>query len=111
MAASTKTAKQPVWKQAQKWDEYFRTEDGEKNVSIEENSTGYQLYAVNDQTIASSLTGFTSGNVNTISTFISENTLNLQLADAVYNKENQSSVLSRQRLSWCNTIQKNIEIV
>lgn len=101
MAEPVKTATSPV-KQASKWDEYFSS-----NPSGITNSTGYQLYAVNEQTIASSLTGFTSGDVDTISGYIAGGTLNLQLADVAYN----TKAILRQRLSWCNTIQKNIEIV
>ena len=101
MAASTETPKKPAWKQAKSWDDYFKTDTDkndiptERNVRIE-NSTGYQLYAVNDYTITSGLTGFTSTDIRTISSFISDGTLNLQLADVAYNTQNPNSALSRQ---------------
>ena len=81
MEASTETPKKPEWKKAQDWNNYFKPEDGKKNVSIE-NSTGYQLYAVNEQTIASGVS-ISFGELTTDEKLVSD-TLNLQFADAVY---------------------------
>ena len=95
MAPSAKTSKSPK-EQASNWNAYFTS-----NPSGIINSTGYQLYAVNDQTVSglTSIQGITSSE-------ISNNVLNLQFADVAYNSKYMAS---RQRLSWRNTIQKNVK--
>lgn len=87
MAGQEKTVTPPA-KLASKWEEYFKN-DNKENVLVE-NSTGYQLYAVNEQTIdIDSLI-----NIQKItSNYISDNILNLQLADAAYNS---SVAITRQ---------------
>lgn len=88
MAEPIETPKTPAWKQAKTWDEYFNTDKDEKGIPTEKdvritNSTGYQLYAVNEDTI---VTDFKKFNKVENDRFVS-GTLNLQLADAAYNEK------------------------
>lgn len=87
MAESTETAKLPAWKQAQTWEDYFKTDPGENEKDVRTtNSTGYQLYAVNEYTITSGFTELSGiNNDDKISNDMLGDTLNLQLADAAYN--------------------------
>lgn len=75
MAESTKTGTTPG-EQANKWQEYFNS-----NPSGITNSTGYQLYAVNEQTVS----GLTDFDKFTDNTTFETDTLNLQFADVAYN--------------------------
>lgn len=86
----TGTAKTSAWEKAKTWNDYFN-EDNKKNVSIE-NSTGYQLYAVNEDTIANNLSDFNNFTPADAYAYTS-GTLNLQLADATYNNgKNRTTV-------------------